>query len=75
MRAKLHPLYTAKVPGGMLEVVEIAQIPCCGMVVKHRFNGLCKTTLVRQDIMGCHYFHAHGQKIYIADLHKVRCLN
>jgi len=71
---RLNPLYTAKIPGGMLEIVEIAQCRN-GTMIKHRFAGKCKTTMVMQDVMGCHYFHACGNKIYIADLRKVRCLN
>lgn len=75
MNKVYQPLYTAKIPGGMLEIVQISLNRDLDLVIRHRFEGLCRVSIVRQDAMGCNYFKAHGQRIYLSDLRKVRCLN
>lgn len=69
------PLYVAKTSIGVVEVVKVEQTPELDIYVTHVMNNDWDKTLVRYDRRGERYFRAHGQKIYLADLRKVTCLN
>lgn len=73
--SKITPIATARMSDGMLEVLSIVENAQLDVEVTHIFNGKRHTTIVREDARGDRYFRAHGQRVYLADLRKVRILN